>query len=231
MNRNETFYSNWRRVLLSYLPIILSTLFSLVLVFLRSGYSNTIIYYFLVWNLFLAWIPLSISFLLNCFKKQFIKSHWLKLIFLPLWLLFFPNSLYLVTDFLHLTPKPPVPLWFDMLLLLSFSWAGLLVGFVSLKSIQKLLSACYGKTWAWICTFLILFLSSFGIYLGRFLRWNSWDIFFNPVGVLADVVPRVFMPLQYPSSLAVTVLFFGFFLVAYLAFYFRTVSAVSDENG
>ncbi|MCP5468639.1 MAG: DUF1361 domain-containing protein [Deltaproteobacteria bacterium] len=230
LNDNHFLMSFFLKQIRLYAPLLLASCFSVTLLMLRLYYTQSSIYLFLLWNLFLAFVPLYISFFLHLMKKNFAQNLYLKIIFLPLWLLFFPNSLYLVTDFLHLTPKNPIPLWFDLLLLLSFSWAGLLAAFISLKTIQDLMELAYEKSWAWLWTAFVLLASSFGVYLGRFLRWNSWDIFFNPMGVLADVAPRVFLPWRHPSTFAVTFLYASFFLIAYLAFYLKADLALSTKS-
>jgi len=131
---------------------------------------------YLIWNLFLAWIPYIISL---CFIK---KGTPVKL-FIPLfliWLLFFPNAPYLVTDVLHLSAGSPA-LWYDSLLFFFFGWIGLFLGMLSLFQVHQYLKAHLNYFLSEIIIFCICFISSFGIYLGRFERWNSWDLFLNPL--------------------------------------------------
>jgi uncharacterized membrane protein len=103
-----------------------------------------------------------------------------------------------------------------VLLLLLFAWNGLLLGFVSLRIVQRAVSRRAGAAWGWATVVLVLTLSGFGVSIGRFERWNSWDLFSRPAALLADVAGRVFNPLAHPRTTAVTVLFAGFLLLAYV---------------
>ena len=137
---------------------------------------------FLIWNLFLAWIPYFIS-------AHFIKKNISVHRFIPffiLWLLFFPNALYLVTDVFHLVGSAPPFLWYDSLLLFFFGWIGLLLGLLSLFQIHQYLKMRLSYFFSELCIFAICLIASFGVYLGRFERWNSWDIFVNPFHLLKD---------------------------------------------
>lgn len=131
---------------------------------------------YLVWNLFLAWIPYIIS-------SSFIKKNISLNLFIPLffvWLLFFPNAPYLVTDVLHIASPSPA-LWYDSLLFFLFGWIGLFLGILSLFYVHRHLKAHLNYFFSEISILIICFISSFGIYLGRFERWNSWDIFLSPL--------------------------------------------------
>lgn len=131
---------------------------------------------YLIWNLFLAWVPYAIS-------AFFIKKETPIKIFVPLfilWMLFFPNAPYLVTDVLHIVSSPPALLWYDSLLFFFFGWLGLLLGVLSLSHVHQYLKNHFRRLVSEIIIFAICLLSGFGIYLGRFERWNSWDIFLNP---------------------------------------------------
>jgi uncharacterized membrane protein len=98
-----------------------------------------------------------------------------------LWLIFFPNAPYILTDLLHLAhPRPDVPLWFDVLLLLWFAWTGLSLGMVSLVMMQDIVRREFGRLTGWVFVGSVGLLGALGIYIGRFLRWNSWDLIFAP---------------------------------------------------
>jgi len=131
---------------------------------------------YLVWNLFLAWIPYIIS--VYCIKKDTPVVYFTPLLFL--WLLFFPNAPYLVTDILHVSLSLPPLLWYDSLLLFFFGWIGLLLGLLSLSYIHQYLRTHLNYWYSEIFILAICFVSSCGIYLGRFERWNSWDLFISP---------------------------------------------------
>ena len=199
--------------------LALSCIFSLSLLYLRFYFSNSTAYQLLIWNLFLAAIPLFISTLL------LLTTRWLPGILLfgmvALWLLFFPNAPYICTDFIHLRSRQPIPLWFDALLLLSFAWNGLFLGFISLLDVQRVLSFRFGKAFAWIFIISAMLLGSFGIYLGRFLRWNSWDVFTRPVFIIKQLLHLH----NYSLISGITLFLFFFLLFAYL-----TVKQIAESH-
>lgn len=200
------------------LVLLLSTIFCLSLIRFRMYYASASTYRFLVWNLFLAWVPYGISLCLILFKHE-IKSEFSWGLGILIWLLFFPNAPYIVTDLFHLYPKPPVPIWYDLILIFSFAWTGILLGFLSLWDVQRFLGQKIGDTWAIAFSLLSLGLGGFGIYLGRYLRWNSWDVLTHPHLLALDILDRLIYPLQHPRMLAITVLFSAFLLIVYLTFW------------
>lgn len=148
------------------------TLFAVSLCLLRILKSDGRSYIFLLWNLFLAFVPWWIS----SYFKQKQTLRWKDAPLLVMWLLFLPNAPYLLTDLFHLKHRPPIPLWFDLVLILSFAFIGLLVFYRSLKDMITLFKQ-YMSTGMLACTtYAIFWLISFGLYLGRFLRFNSWDV-------------------------------------------------------
>jgi uncharacterized membrane protein len=182
----------------------------LVLRVIRTG---TLMYAFLMWNLFLALIPLAASeFLLRA--RRTASQIWS----FGLWLLFLPNAPYILTDLLHLRARPPVPLWFDLALLLSCCGTGLLLAFESVADVQAFITRRFGDLAGWSVAIASLALSAFGIYLGRFLRWNSWDVIANPGGLIADVAHRIVNPLAHPRTSAVTLIFGVLLTLGYAAF-------------
>ncbi|MEM6396786.1 MAG: DUF1361 domain-containing protein [Bacteroidota bacterium] len=177
---------------------------------LRALYTDSRTYLFLNWNLFLAFIPWALTTWLRI-KPQLSKS-WLALIpVLLAWLLFFPNAPYILTDLYHLRPRLGVPVWYDLILILSFAWTGLLFGFTSLMDLEKILDHHLPRTGVILSGMSLLFLAAFGIYLGRYLRWNSWDILTQPAGLFADIGDRFVNPKEHPRTWGVT-LFMGVFL-------------------
>jgi uncharacterized membrane protein len=190
--------------------IIIPLAFTLCLLVVRIILSAELTYIFLAWNLFLAWIPFAISQKLGDVKKRW------KLFFLVgLWLLFLPNAPYIITDFLHLRQRPHIPYWYDILLLFSAALNGLLLGFLSLLTIEKFLTRRYGNKISGIIILCSFFLCSFGIYMGRYLRWNSWDIIINPGEVTTDILDRLLNPFDHFGTWGVTILFGSFFYVMY----------------
>lgn len=172
---------------------------------------GTTTFLFLIWNLFLAWVPYWIALALES-VFQWSKSKWLALLLLISWLLFFPNAPYILTDLLHLKSRQPIPFWYDLMLFISFAWTGLLLGLLSLYEVQLFLKNHLHSTVSWILTTSAIFLCSFGIYLGRCLRWNSWDILTSPGSLFQDIQ----LSLTDSMAIKITLVFSGFLMIAYL---------------
>lgn len=190
--------------------IIIPLSFTLFLLIVRMVLSGQVTYVFLAWNLFLAWIPLVISQ-----KIGGVQNRWKIFLLIGSWLLFLPNAPYIITDFLHLKQRPPIPYWYDILLLFSAALNGLLLGFASLLNVEKFLSVRYGNRISGFLILCSLFLCAFGIYIGRYLRWNSWDIITNPGAIASDVLARIVNPFDHFGTWSVTFLFGSFFYVIY----------------
>ena len=205
-----------RAVLQLALLLAVSCALSAVLWLFRVLYSHTFVYFFLNWNLLLAWIPLGLAVVMVRLNRRTPRPRLVLLLLLGGWLLFFPNSPYIVSDLMHLAPRSRVPLWYDALMLFSFAWNGLILGFVSLWLVQQMVSGWFGRMAGWLMVGFTLAATGFGIYLGRFQRWNSWDILADPYGLLHAVVKPVLDPLAHPRTIGVTLLFGSFLLVAYL---------------
>jgi uncharacterized membrane protein len=150
------------------------------------------------------------------------------LILIPglLWLVFFPNAPYIVTDFLHLEDRSQVPLWYDIIMLTSFAWTGCFLAIASLRTMQLIVKNYLGWFVSWIFAGVCLALCGLGIYLGRFSRWNSWDLFFEPKAILRDIAVNVINPFSNLQFTVFTVLFTAFLVVCYLTF----VSANKESN-
>lgn len=183
--------------------LFVMSVFSLGLSLFRFILTDSEMFLFLNWNLFLAFIPWIISTLIivNAYHK---KLHLFLLIII--WLLFFPNSPYILTDLFHLRISSAAPIWYDLIVILSFAWTGLLFGFLSLMDIEELLNKYFARKTTFLFIISFLFLGAFGIYLGRFLRWNSWDIISNPFGLFNDISDRIFNPFSHPRTWGVTIL-------------------------
>ncbi|MDX2361013.1 MAG: DUF1361 domain-containing protein [Crocinitomicaceae bacterium] len=192
------------------LLVAIATSLCIIFSIYRVIHSGNRGYFFLNWNLFLALVPwLLTSYVL--LKKQVKTKKSTIAILLFSWLIFFPNAPYILTDLFHLRWESSMPIWFDLTLILFFAWTGLIVGFMSLWDIERLLQTRLSNKWISILSSSLLFLSSFGIYLGRYLRWNSWDLVRNPFGVLFDIGDRVVHPFEHPRTWGMT-LFMGIFL-------------------
>jgi uncharacterized membrane protein len=209
-------------------PVVLATLLAAALFIGRVYLSSSLIFIGLVWNLFLAWIPYLVSLGLSLLKPGR-PWRWGYLAGLGLvWLIFFPNAPYIVTDFLHLQHRPPIPIWYDIAFIAVFAWCGLFLGVFSLRTMQQLVRQAAGRLAGWVFVAGVVGLSGLGIYLGRFLGWNSWDLLFQPRAILTDVAVRLANPLQHPGTFGVTLIFALFLLVCYLTV--TTASPLREQS-
>ena len=200
-------------------PMLLSSLLSVGLLAGRFYYSWSLTYSFLLWNLTLAWIPYVSSVLAHTLHQDRPK-RWLRIIPVAVFsILFFPNAPYIVTDFLHLSSRPPVPVWFDIGMLAAFSWAGILLGVYALRLLHNIVEDWLGKFLGWIFVFCVVNLSGLGIYLGRFLRWNSWDLVTSPKELLWDIAIRLRHPFDNLQTYGVALLFSALIFTCYTALY------------
>lgn len=179
---------------------------------LRAWRANNATYFFLVWNLFLATIPFAAAL---WFEQA--RGFVMRAVMFSVWLLFLPNAPYIVTDFIHLRVRPPVPLWFDILLLLSAAGTGLLLGYGSVMIVQRVIERRRGAAMGWLAAAVALFLSAFGMYLGRFVRFNSWHVVTAPMPLFEDIAYRLMNPMQHPRTFAVTALYGLALLLGYVA--------------
>lgn len=201
-------------------PLVLSSLLALTIFAGRVFLSHRATFSFLIWNLFLAWVPFACSLAIAWIHGRQPGRGWLLLLPGVLWLIFLPNAPYIVTDLGHLDERPPVPTWYDIGMLATFSWTGCFLGIVSLSRMQGLVREFFGRTVSWLFVLGTIGLSGVGIYLGRFLHLNSWDLILRPQSILSDVAPRFAHPLRNPQIFGVSLLFAAFLLVCYLTFIF-----------
>lgn len=183
-----------------------------ILLALRHVRSHDGSFDFLPWNLFLAVIPAIAAMIVERAHNRGIGA-----VMFLVWLLFLPNAPYILTDFVHLAPHPQVPLWFDIALLSSASATGLLLGYTSVVDVQTAVARRFGKLAGWCIAIGALLLSGFGIYLGRFLRWNSWDPLANPDGLFEEIARKTWNPVAHPRTIAVTFVYGVGVTVGYIA--------------
>jgi len=181
VGRLRTSFSDRRIAVVASLALL--SAFVLGMLALRVLYTGTLGHSWLVWNLFLAWIPLALALLLYERSRAGASARVLAPIAV-LWLVFFPNAPYLVTDLKHIGNGGSVPVLYDVLLLSGGAWAGLLLGLTSLFLVHAVSRRLVGVVNAWALVVGVLALSSFGIYLGRVQRWNSWDVVAHPAPIV-----------------------------------------------
>ncbi|SDS03263.1 DUF1361 domain-containing protein [Winogradskyella sediminis] len=190
--------------------ITVALLFSSILLMVRMKLNKSYAFLFLIWNVFLAIIPYAITMYLNTTSKL----SKLKLGFwFMAWLAFLPNAPYIVTDLIHIRIGNDALLWLDVLVVLSFALSGLLVFYISLLDMQTLVKSIFKTLPIEMMSIAILFLCGFGVYLGRFLRYNSWEIISGPQYLFIDILNMIIAPFQHFEAWLFT---FGFsaFLIA-----------------
>jgi uncharacterized membrane protein len=175
---------------------------------------------YLMWNLFLAWLPFGFALWLAEILKRKLWSSWEALGVSALWLIFLPNTFYMVSDFIHLGEVKRVDLLYDAVMFASFIAVAVVLGVCSLyivhQEVRKRLTLKGSSVWL----AAVMLLTSFAIYLGRDLRWNSWDVLTNPGGLLFDVSDRLFHPAAYPQMSLTVAIFLVFMSSMYgLAWY------------
>jgi uncharacterized membrane protein len=194
--------------------LLTSAAFSTALSLFRVLYSGSGALLFLNWNLWLAFVPYYIS-------RQLMRHvGWIEqsLLFRPLflcWLLFLPNTFYITTDLFHLKQRAGIPLWFDLALLFSFAWNGLLLGLLALRLMELVVKARWGLRSGCVFTVPVLVLCSLGIYIGRFLRYNSWDVLLSPGGLARDIAGLFLHPFAARFDWSMIVLFSALLVLIY----------------
>lgn len=187
--------------------LILLAIVSLTLILLRVKITQEVYLLFLIWNLFLAYIP----YFLSSEIKNIVPGTFTFYSVLLIWLLFLPNSFYLITDFVHLHHVTKFQFVFDAILLSCFTVAGFYSGILSLFTIQFLLQMKYTVKKSWLLIGTIVYLSAFGIYLGRILRFNSWDILRHPFSLFSNSYKSI----QNSETLLFTIVLGTFILLSY----------------
>src|SRR5512141_422784 len=216
-NLSNYFYRH-RYSLAVFVLLNLACFICIVLVAARVAYSNTGYQLGLIWNLFLAWIPFMLSYFAHAISWRRATLYLVIPSIAFLWLIFFPNAPYMLTDLQDLARKASgAPLWYDVIIVVWSSWTGMLLGVISLYLMQDIIIRCFGRIAGWIFIFVISALSSFGIYIGRFVRLNSWDILQDPAETAQEILGIIVDPSM--RLAAFTLLYTFFFLFIFLLLY------------
>ena len=219
INRIKNFIYRNRHSIAVFLLLNVACAACIALVAARVAYTDSTRHTSLIWNLFLAWIPFILSYLAHALSW---KRMWVYLgipVVAFLWLLFFPNAPYMLTDLQDLArgTGKEAPLWYDVIIVVWCSWTGTLLGVISLYLMQDIISRTFNRWLGWGFVFVISGLSSFGIYIGRFVRLNSWDILQNPTETAITILGIVIDPTR--RLAAFTLAYTFFFLFIFLLLY------------
>lgn len=196
--------------------LILSCFFSIGLTAVRIFYTGQWLFAWLTWNLFLALVP----YLLTRFavrRLSWIEKRGKFALLFAVWLLFLPNSFYIITDLFHLEMNHRVPLWFDLALIFSFAWNGILLGVVSIRQMEKMVQLNFPAVREWQFVYPLMLLNAFGVYIGRYLRYNSWDVIANPFQLTQDIVYLLLHPVRHRFDWSMILCYSVFMTLIYLA--------------
>lgn len=184
--------------------LVIVSLINITMLFVRNAIENDPSYNFLLWNLFLGFLPLFFAYIVLLFNKGL--SPFLLIAGSFLWLLFYPNAPYMMSDLIHVQAQS-VTVIYDTLIIFSISTLALFYGFYSIKFIYTVWKDHYSPNSALTLVLVSIFLSSLGIYLGRILRLNSWDLFTKPLKVFADIFDHLWPVSENPTTYYIIILF------------------------
>jgi uncharacterized membrane protein len=214
----RSFFLRNRYSIAVFVLLNLACVVCITLVLARLAYSDSRRHIGLVWNLFLAWIPFMLAYFAHAVSWRRATLYLLMPFIAFLWLIFYPNAPYMLTDLQDLARRAgDAPLWYDVIIIVWTSWTGTLLGVISLYLMQDIIIRSFGRAAGWIFVFVISALSSFGIYIGRFVRLNSWDILQDPAETAQEVMGVIVDPSM--RLAAFTVLYTFFFLFIFLLLY------------
>jgi uncharacterized membrane protein len=195
--------------------LFLSVCFSTAMLIVRMMATKSIYYIFLEWNLFLAFVPYVLSSML-CRVKWLRANNILLGPLAFIWLLFIPNAFYILTDLFHLGETGAAPLWFDLLLILSFAWNGMMMGILSVRQMEKIFHEKFRTGNELIFLYPVMWLNALGVYIGRYLRFNSWDIITSPFRLVLDICDLLMHPFAHKNAFAMVITYSVFMTLIYL---------------
>lgn len=212
------------------LALACSSAVSIMLYLISSLENGTIVYTYLVWNLGLAWIPLVLVLWLQRVLRGRLWSSWLPVVITVIWLSFLPNSFYMITDYIHLHELSRVNMLFDLVMFTSFIVNGVMLGYLSLFLVHQEFVKRLSRRTSAVFVAGVLLLASFAIFIGRDLRWNTWDVILNPASVIFDVSDRLINPSAHPQMLSTTLSFFVLLSSIYLVIWQMMRAARAQKN-
>lgn len=187
-----------------------SSLLCVLLLLVRKLMTGTSRLGFMPFNLFLAFLP--VAFLLMMERSQK-RSHAVACGIL--WLLFFPNAPYVITDLVHFDKRLGPVSWMDLLALVAAAWAALLGGMITLRFMQERVRLHRSALTSHAFVSAVLFLTAIGIYIGRFLRFHSWHVVQKPHSLFQETVEHFLNPAEYPMVWPFTFAVFALLVCVY----------------
>jgi uncharacterized membrane protein len=177
-----------RETLKPVLALAAVSVVAVILVGLRMLFTHSLRHGYLIWNLFLAWLPLFFCLAAMHVARTHAGVRWKFWALATAWLLSLPNAPYIITDLIHLGPRTHGHFWVDLVLIVLCAWTASVLGFVSLYVMQTMVYRRFGVLAGWGFVMVVSGLTGLGIYIGRFLRWNTWDVLINPLGLAGDIL-------------------------------------------
>ena len=197
--------------------LVLFSCFCGVMEAVRMFRSESFGYVFLLWNLVLAWVPYLLS--LHIQDRDMKQQKFISIMLMAVWILFLPNGPYIITDLIHLRSRDPIPLWYDAMLLSTIAWNGLLLTMLAVRNVHGKLQEYYSAVKLNIGVGVLFLSAGYGIYLGRFMRWNSWDVLFSPMYMIWRSSCELMHPLHHPRPILLSIVFGALLSFTYSIFY------------
>ncbi|WP_284653347.1 DUF1361 domain-containing protein [Flavobacterium terrisoli] len=173
--------------------LLFYSIYCVSLLLVRAKITHSIYLFFLIWNLFLAVIPYAIT--THLLTLDFKNTSKFKILAITaIWLAFIPNAFYIITDLVHLANSEGHIFWLDLIIVSSHALIGFAFGLMSLQHFEKLVWELTTARKVSLLIPVICFLCGIGIYIGRILRYNSWDIISNPLDLAIDLFQMAFSP-------------------------------------
>jgi uncharacterized membrane protein len=218
--RHHTRRISLTRAWMAFASLVFASAICVALVLMRQLFVGYASYAFLFWNLTLAWIPLVFSFITYRYHALDKPKRLQFFLCAFAWFVFFPNAPYMVTDFVHISPIHIAPEWLDVITVIACAWTGLCLGYLSLYLMQEIARERFGRLASWVFVLAMLALGSIGVFCGRFLRWNSWDVLSHPVWMLHTAHP--IHRFSQPGDMIFLTTLFLFLLLSYCALFALT---------
>lgn len=203
--------------------ILILSGFAVVLNILRVVFWGKISFVYILWNIFLAFVPYFISSFLVILLKEGKLKKIIAVVGIFLWLIFIPNAPYLVTDLIHLSTPRSIPIIYDIFLLFSSAAVGLMLFSHSLFQIEQFIKSRYSRRSSILLITIIMIMISFGVYVGRVLRFNSWDIFINHSSLVNNIWNIVFQATKHVDVYIYTILTFSFLFSYYYSWKYSNI--------
>lgn len=209
-------------------PLALASLLALAflgVLWLRSGWYGPRMHV----NLALAWVPYLAALWAVGMRAWTRWRRWLLVLPLPIWLAFFPNAPYMITDFMYL-PRLAVDTWYQIGIFMAFALCGLYLAVASLYLMHTLVRGAFGFFAGWVVVWAAITVSGLGVFVGRFLRWNSWEVFTRPGELWTHASSRLTAPDDLLGPLAFSAMFSAMLAVFYFMFLAVRRTAASPEE-